>query len=93
MTQYDNTNRGALFVNDRKAKDTHPDRTGTLNVDGVEYFIDGWLKDGSKGKFLSLSVKRKDKQPEAERPANKTHGDRPGGPKNRFDSADEDIPF
>ena len=39
---------------------------------------------------------RKDKQPEAQRPA-KTHGERPGGPKNRpetgFDDMDDDIPF
>lgn len=98
MTEYDNTNRGVLFINDRKAKDTHPDRTGSINVEGVDYFIDGWLKDGSKGKFLSLSVKRKDKQPEAPRPSGKTHGDRPGGPKARYapnggDEQDRDIPF
>ena len=62
--QFDNTNRGSLFVNDRKEKDTHPDRTGSINVDGVEYFLDGWLKTSASGKqFLSLSVKRKDKQP------------------------------
>lgn len=59
---YDNTNRGVLFINDRKEKDTHPDRTGSINVDGVEYFIDGWLKESNGKKFLSLSVKRKNKQ-------------------------------
>ena len=73
VTQYDNTNRGVLFMNNRKEKDTHPDRTGTLNVDGVEYFIDGWLKDGAKGKFLSLSVKRKDKQQAAPMAASGQH--------------------
>lgn len=61
--QFDNTNRGVLFQNDRKDKETHPDRTGSLNVDGVEYFLDGWLKESKDGKkFLSLSVKRKEKQ-------------------------------
>ena len=104
MAEYDSTNRGALFINDRKERDTQPDRTGSLNVNGVEYFIDGWLKESRDGKkFLSLSVKRKDKQPEqAHRPAPtpapapQTHGDRPGGPKNlptAFDDMDDDIPF
>lgn len=90
---YDNTNRGVLFINERKEKDTQPDRTGSINIEGVEYFLDGWIKDGSKGKFLSLSVKRKEKQPEAA-PSGKTHGDRPGGPKNppAFDDG-SDIPF
>lgn len=60
---YDNTNRGAIFVNDRKETDKHPDRTGSINVEGVEYFLDGWLKETKDGKkFLSLSVKRKNKQ-------------------------------
>ena len=42
MTDYDNTNRFVLFKNEKKRDDKDPDRTGTLNVDGVEYFIDGW---------------------------------------------------
>lgn len=71
MTQYDNTNRGVLFINDRKEEGSNkPDRTGSINVDGVEYFLDGWIKSGQKGQFLSLSIKRKDKQPQQEsRPA------------------------
>lgn len=62
--QYDETNRGILSRNDRKEQPTHPDMKGTINVDGVEYWLSGWTqtrKDGS-GKFLSLSVKRKDEQ-------------------------------
>lgn len=62
MPDYDNTNRGAIFKNDRKEKETHPDRTGTLNVEGKEYWINGWLKEGKSGPFLSLSVKPKDEQ-------------------------------
>jgi hypothetical protein len=70
MSNYDNTNRGALFVNDRKEPGSNkPDRTGSLNVDGVEYFLDGWIKKSAAGaSFLSVSVKRKDKQPGAAAP-------------------------
>lgn len=91
--EYDNRNRGVIFVNDRKQKDTHPDRTGTLNVEGVEYFIDGWIKTSSKdGKqFLSLSVKRKDVQPTDKRAGGSDYR-RPAQTVSQVDPED-DIPF
>jgi hypothetical protein len=57
---YDNTNRWTLNKNDRKEKDTHPDYKGSINVDGVDYWLDGWIKDGANGKFISGSIKPKD---------------------------------
>ena len=64
MSDYDNTNSGAIFVNNKKTTDNHPDRNGTLNVDGVEYWISGWLKKSKNGDpFMSLSVKRKEAAP------------------------------
>lgn len=60
MTEYDNNNRFSLFKNDRKEKDTHPDLTGTINVEGVEYYLNAWTKEGKKGKFISGSIKLKE---------------------------------
>jgi|TARA_R100000482_G_C5124511_1_gene147837 hypothetical protein len=58
--EYDNTNRGAMFKNSRKEKDTHPDLGGTINVEGKEFFINAWKKESRKGvPFYSLSVKEK----------------------------------
>jgi len=64
MATFDPTNRGIIGKNERKEKDTHPDIKGSINVEGVEFWLDGWMKeknDGS-GKFYSLSVKRKEAQ-------------------------------
>jgi hypothetical protein len=59
-TKYDNS--GTVYVNDRKEKDTHPDRTGTATINGVDYWVSGWIKqpDKSKPPFLSLAFKVKE---------------------------------
>lgn len=68
MSDYDNTNRGALFKNDRKQQDNHPDYTGSLNVKGQEFFLDAWLKKSKDGKtFMSVSVKPKTGKPAGSR--------------------------
>lgn len=67
MSDYDNTNRGALFVNGRKETDKHPDYNGSINIEGKDYWLSGWKSFGKKdGKmYLSLSVKPKEARPEA----------------------------
>jgi hypothetical protein len=92
MTTYDNTNRGALWKNDRKTKDTQPGYTGSLNVDGVEYFLDAWVKEGQKGKFFSVSVKRKEQQPAAAPAPSRAPAPAPR-PSSGFDDMSDDIPF
>lgn len=58
---YDNTNRGVLFRNDKKENDRHADYRGNINVDGKEFWLDAWIKKSKDGKktFMSLSVKPK----------------------------------
>jgi uncharacterized protein (DUF736 family) len=54
---YDDTNKGVLFQNSDKKTDKHPDYTGKLNVNGVEFRLAGWKRLSKNGKpFLSLAV-------------------------------------
>lgn len=103
---YDNTNRGALFKNegDRK-RENGPDYSGNLNVNGVEFFLDAWIKTAQSGrKFMSVSVKQKQQRQEPE--DTRTHGEMkaaqrssygtpPPRPKSGtgFDDMDDSIPF
>jgi len=55
--EYDNTNSGTFFVNDRKEKPNHPDYSGKINVEGVDYYLKGWKKQAKSGtSFLSLAL-------------------------------------
>jgi uncharacterized protein (DUF736 family) len=59
--EYDNNNRGSLFKNDRKDDAKFPDYKGSINVDGIDYWLSAWIKVSKDGnKFMSLSVKNKD---------------------------------
>ena len=92
MTDYDNTNRGVLFKNSRKAADTHADYTGTLNINGVDHWISAWIKEGKNGKFFSLSIKPKNGT--SERPEQKA-ADFKEAVRRNFPDADLDdgVPF
>jgi hypothetical protein len=77
--QYDNS--GILFrVDGEKNSPNDRDYRGELTINGVEFWLSGWVKQGQKGKFLSLSVKLKD--PPAAKPTRGTTRD-----------FDDQIPF
>lgn len=92
MADFDNTNRGSIWKNEKKEKDTHPDFTGTLNVGGVEYWVSAWKrKEGAAAKAPALSFSIKPKDEQAARPA----AERDVPPKRVASSNDmnDDIPF
>jgi len=61
MTQYDNNNSGALFKNDKKTQEKHPDYRGEAEVDRKKYYISAWIKTAKSGaKFMSLTYTPKD---------------------------------
>jgi|TARA_Y100000401_G_C8325351_1_gene227856 uncharacterized protein (DUF736 family) len=60
MTQYDNTNSGALFKNNNKEKETQPDMSGVVNVGGKEFRVAAWNNESKKGaRYLSLKLSEK----------------------------------
>lgn len=91
MTTYDNTNSGALFKNDKQGNEKRPDYNGSLNVNGQDFWISAWIKEGQKGKFMSLSVKPKDQQP-AQRQAPPSRS-APPRQSSGFDDMNDDVPF
>lgn len=68
---YDNTNTGVLFKSKEQKTDKHPGYSGTVNVDGKEYWLAGWVKESKQGeRFFSLALKPKEKK--VERPTTRT---------------------
>lgn len=66
MSDYDNTNRGQIWPNDKKEKDTHPDFKGSVNVDGKEFWVSAWKrKPDANPKAPSLSFSIQPKEPQA----------------------------
>lgn len=72
-------NSGTLGANKRKEKETHPSHTGQCLIDGVEYWISAWIKEGDTGRFFSLAFKKKEQ--------------RGGGSSTGKSSGDSEIPF
>jgi hypothetical protein len=59
-----NPGRGSLFRNTDKKNDDDRDYSGSINIDGREYWLSGWIKEAkSGGKYLSLSIKPKNTSP------------------------------
>ena len=79
----DKENQGALFKNNKKEKDTHPDYKGVLNVGGEEFWLNAWINTSQAGqKYMAIRVNPKEEQ--RNKPA-VNGGSRP--------DPDDEIPF
>lgn len=92
-------NSGALFKNDKKDKDTHPDYRGDIKIDGVEYWLSAWIKPTKNvTKFMSLSAQVKDGQfsngvSKANHAPQKPLGNTGATQGSGFSDMEDDIPF
>lgn len=60
---YDNTNKGSIWKNEKRTSEDSPDFTGSLNVEGREFWFNAWKrKEGAneKAPALSFSIKLKE---------------------------------
>jgi len=60
---YTKENRGAIWAVEKKESDNHPDFTGNLNIDGVEYNVSAWRRKpdaAPRSPALNFAVKRRD---------------------------------
>lgn len=97
--QFDNTNRGALFRNDKRDNPKRPDYRGEINIEGREFWLSAWIRKKNDGSdtFMSLSVEPKeDRAPAPSRTPISDHQRAKANAyvKEPLDSGqDEDIPF
>jgi len=82
MDENQRNNSGVLFKSDRKEKPNHPDYRGSIVVDGNNYWISGWIKEGKNGKFMGLAVSPKDESYVSEKQ-----------PSKKIEDMESDAPF
>ena len=70
-------NSGTIFKNDKKTSENQPDYRGKINVEGKEWEISLWVKEGQKaGNYFSAAIKEPWVKPdEVQATANETDDD------------------
>lgn len=55
-------NSGVLFRNEKKDNDRAPEYKGNITVNGQDYWLSAWIKEGKSGKFMGLALSPKEQQ-------------------------------
>ena len=75
-------NSGVLFKSDKIENERSPQYKGNITVEGKDYWISAWVKEGKSGKFMGLAVSPKEENKPKTSERSKT---------TNFD--DSDLPF
>ncbi|XDD49444.1 DUF736 family protein [Leptospira sp. WS92.C1] len=79
--------KGSLFSNATKEKETQPDYTGKVLLEGKTYRLAGWIRKSATGKnYLSLSISEPNLEKRTGSIAEESDG-------NDFTDIEEDFPF
>lgn len=71
---------GALFLNDKRDRDTHPHYKGNATIRGEEFWMDAWINEDKNGKkYLAVKFKAKETAPLQ--------------PADFYKDLDDDVPF
>ena len=73
-------NSGVLFRNDKIENERSPTYKGNITVNGQDYWLSAWIKEGKSGKFMGLAVSPKEEYQPKQAPK-------------KASFADEDLPF
>ena len=50
-------NSGALFRNDKRETEKHPEYTGKITIEGVEYYLSAWVNEMRNGqKYFAIKA-------------------------------------
>lgn len=94
---YDNTNSGIMYRNENRKTDKHPEFTGSINVDGTDYWLSGWVNEGKQGGKLEgkkyFSIKLNPKEQRAPASGGGGGGSYQSRPTGFSDDYSDDIPF
>lgn len=107
MSNFDNTNRGSIWGNKEKTKESQPDFKGSINIEGREYWLSGWRRKPNanpNAPAVSFSVEPKDKQGYQQQPVQQQYQTQPSPMANLPNATqqmqqqavgvlDDDIPF